>query len=257
MTSNRLFEKIARSASLDFGDVLSKSFELFKKVWVQGFVHLLILLLVVVPLFFIIYIPIFAIVGLDTYYSGDTSFPKEELSIGLILLLVVVIGVIILITSAIQFAITAHFYRVCKQVDLSQAETSSYFKFLKGPYLGKVFTLAIATFAIAIVAASLCYLPILYVMVPLHLLVPLFAFNPEVSASHLIKASFKLGNKIWPVAFGLLLLSSILSQLVGAFLCFIGVFVTASFVYMPVYFMYKETIGFEEEDIQDATLFVK
>ncbi|MBQ0734435.1 hypothetical protein [Aquimarina celericrescens] len=261
MTSGKLFERIENSTSLDFGDVFSKSFELFKKVWVQGFVHLLISLLVMLPLFFAMYIPLFAIIGIDGFeqnYNGHDDFPKEELSIGLMILFIILVIVITMIAAALQFAITAHFYRVCKQVDHGLPGTSSYFMFLKGKYIGKVFTIAIASFGIALLAALLCYLPIFYVMVPLQLLGVMFAFNPDVNTSDLIKASFKLGNKIWLVAFGLILISSILSQLVGTLLCFVGIFLTASFVHMPVYHMYKDTIGFEDDGTEkDPTLFVK
>ncbi|GAA4273114.1 hypothetical protein U6A24_07540 [Aquimarina gracilis] len=260
MLANQLFEKIEKSAPLDFGDVFSKSFDLFKKVWVQGFVHLLITLLVMLPLIFIMYIPIFALAGLAGYESSYDSYgdyPAEELSIGITILFVVLVLVISMIATALQFGITAHYYRVCKQADLGLPETSSYFMFLKGKYLGKIFTLAIATFGIALLAALLCYLPIFYVMVPLQLLGVIFAFNPDLSVNDLIKGSFKLGNKIWLAAFGLILLSSILSQIVGMLLCFVGIFFTASFVYMPVYYMYKNTIGFEDEPGNDETLFVK
>ncbi|PKV48110.1 hypothetical protein ATE84_0099 [Aquimarina sp. MAR_2010_214] len=257
---NALFEKIENSKSLDFGDIFNKSIELFKKVWLQGFVHLLISILIMLPLFFVIYIPVFALAGMSGFESGygDYGYPSEELSIGLMFLFVILVLVIAMIASALQFGITAHFYRVCKQVDLGLPETSSYFMFLKGKYLGKVFALAIATFGIAILAATLCYLPIFYVMVPLQLLGVIFAFNPEYSASDLIKASFKLGNKIWGISFGLIIVASILSQMVGMVLCFVGIFFTASFVYMPIYFIYKGTLGFEDDEFENKeTLFVK
>ncbi|WP_024771718.1 hypothetical protein [Aquimarina macrocephali] len=261
--TNKLFEKIENSKPLDFGDIFNKSIELFKKVWLQGFVHLLISILIMLPLFFVMYIPIIALAGLSGFESsyggyGDYGYPSEELSVGLMFLFIILVLVITMIASALQFGITAHFYRVCKQVDLGLPETSSYFMFLKGKYLGKVFALAIATFGIAILAAMLCYLPIFYVMVPLQLLGVIFAFHPEYSASDLIKASFKLGNKIWGISFGLIIVASILSQLVGMVLCFVGIFFTASFVFMPIYFIYKDALGFEDDEFENKeTLFVK
>ncbi len=260
MTSNQLFEKIENSSPIDFGDIFSKSIELFKKVWVQGFVHLLISFAVMIPLLLILYIPLFAVIGVTGLESGfkDYAPPSEELSIGLILLYVVLAILISMVAGALQFGITAHFYRVCRQVDLGFSENSSYFMFLKGKYLGKIITLSIAIFGISILAMLLCYLPLLYVMVPLQLLGVIFAFNPDVSVSDLVKASFKLGNKIWLIAFGLIFIASILSQLVGMVLCFIGVFFTASFIYLPIYFMYKDTIGFEDGEAQTSnTLFVE
>jgi hypothetical protein len=258
--TNKLFEKIENNKPLDFGDIFNKSIELFKKVWLQGFVHLLISLLVMLPLFFVMYIPIIALAGISGLESnyGDYGYLGEELSVGLIFLFVILVLIMTIIASALQFGITAHFYRVCKQVDLGLTETSSYFMFLKGKYLGKVFALAIATFGIAILATMLCYFPIFYVIVPLQLLGVIFAFNPEYSASDLIKASFKLGNKIWGITIGLIIVASILSQLVGMVLCFVGIFFTASFVYMPIYFIYKDALGFEDDEFEnEETLFVK
>lgn len=258
--SNTLFEKIENNKPVDFGAVFNKSIELFKKVWLQGFVHLLISLLVMVPLFIVMYIPIIILAGVSGYESsyGDYGNLNEELSIGLMILFFVLILAVVMISSALQFGITAHFYRVCKQVDLGLPETSSYFMFLKGKYLGKIFTLSIATFGIALLAAILCYLPLLYVMVPLQLLGVIFAFNPDLSASDLIKASFKLGNKIWGVSIGLIIVASMLSQLVGMMLCFVGIFVTASFIYMPIYFIYKDALGFEDDESGNKeTLFVE
>jgi len=254
MNANQLFEKIENSNPVDFGNIFNKSIELFKKVWLQGFIHLLISMVIIVPLIFVMYIPIFAIAGMAGLESnyGDYGYHHEELSIGMAILFVILVIIISMIASAFQMGITAHFYRVCKQVDMELPETTNYFMFFKGKYLGKIIVMAIATFGIALLAALLCYLPIFYVMVPLQLLGVIFAFNPDVSVSDLIKASFKLGNKIWLIAFGLIFISSILAQFVGMILCFVGVFFTASFVYLPVYYMYKDTVGFENNNESES-----
>lgn len=260
--SYNLFEKIEKSAPVDFGDIFSKSIELFKKVWIHGFVHLLISMVIVIPLFLVIYIPVFALAGFSEFENGymdyeDQALRFEELSVGLTILFVILVVIISMIATAFQLGITAHFYRVCKHMDLGLPQNSNYFMFFKGKYLGKIFTLAISTFGIALLATLLCYFPVFYVMVPLQLLGVIFAFNPDLSASDLIKASFKLGNKIWLIAFGLIFISSLLAQLVGMLLCFVGIFFTASFVYMPIYYIYKDTIGFDQEIEEfDNTLLV-
>ena len=89
----------------------------------------------------------------------------------------------------------------------------------------------------------LCYLPIFYVMVPLQLMIVIFAFNDKLSVSDIISISFKLGNKFWLLVFGLIIVSSMIAQL-GIIICFIGVFFTAYFAHIPIYYFYKETIGF-------------
>ncbi len=249
MSADQLFKKIENSKPIDFGDIFNKSIELFKKVWLQGFIHLLISLVILIPLIFIMYIPVIAIIGFAGYESnyGEYGYYQDELSVGMVILFIILVIIISMIASAFQLGINAHFYKVCKQVDLQLPETTNYFMFFKGKYFGKILTLSIASFGIALLATLLCYFPIFYVMVPLQLLGVIFAFNPDVSASDLIKASFKFGNKIWLIAFGLIFISSVLAQLVGMILCFVGVFFTASFVYLPIYYLYKEGLGFENE----------
>lgn len=254
MNSNQLFEKIEKSNPIDFGNIFNKSIDLFKKVWLQGFIHLLISMVILVPLILLMYVPIFAMAGISGYEDAYGEYPAqfEDLPIGIMILFIALVIVVSFVGSAFQLGITAHFYRVCKQVDLGLPQTNNYFMFFKGKYLGKLFTLAIASFGIALLAALLCYLPIFYVMVPLQLLGVIFAFNPDESPSDLIKASFKFGNKIWLIAFGLIFISSLLAQIVGMILCFIGVFFTASFVYLPIYYMYKDGLGFEEENTSES-----
>ncbi|WP_103072131.1 hypothetical protein [Aquimarina sediminis] len=259
MTLNRLLEKIENNKALDFGDIFSKSIELFKKVWLQGMVHMLILMVVVIPLIVVMYIPMFVFIGMAEYDGyGDYGGLGEELSIGLVFLFAFLVLVLIMLASALQLGVVAHFYRVCKQVDLGHAETSSYFMFLKGKYIGKVITLSIAKFGIIVLAALLCYLPIFYVMVPLQLLVVIFAFNPDLSVSDLINVSFKLGNKKWILIFGLMMISSMLATTVGYIMCVIGLIATTSFALLPVYYVYKDTIGFDDDELErEEILFVK
>lgn len=260
MTSDKLFAKIGNCKPLDFGDIFSKSIELFKKVWLQGFLHLLISFLVMIPLIFIMYIPVITLTAVSSGYEDGylNEYLGEGLSIGLLILFILLVFGVSILMSAVQFGITAHFYVVCRQVDLGLPETSSYFVFLKGKYLKKVLLLSIATFGIVLLAIGLCYFPVFYVIVPLQLLGVLFAFNPEMNVSDLIKASFKLGNKKWLLVFGLVWVSSILAMMTGFIMCFIGVFFTSSFTLLPVYFVYKNSLGFEEEGFENEnTLLIK
>ena len=52
-TVTSLSEKINRAKALDFGDLFSKSIELFKKVWVQGLVMLLLTVAIMIPFYLI------------------------------------------------------------------------------------------------------------------------------------------------------------------------------------------------------------
>ena len=67
----------------------------------------------------------------------------------------------------------------------------------------------------------------------------------------MVSLSFKLGTKKWLIAFGLIIISSLLSQIAGFLLCGIGTLFTAAFVYHPVYLIYKEVVGFDDAELID------
>ncbi|MDC7994307.1 hypothetical protein [Altibacter sp. HG106] len=240
-----IFKRIEAAPKPDFGDILTKSFNLFKEVWTQGLLHGLLSMAFVFPFIVIVYIPMipFYIEAFEaSQYGYEPSFDYAPAAIVGYALLILVLSFVMQI---FVFAINLHFYRVMKKADFQTHEdTGGYFTYLKGNF-GKLFVLNLAVFGIAILAALLCYLPIFYVMVPLQLIAPIFAFNSELSVSDTIKASFKLGNRFWLIIFGLIIVSSMIAQL-GILACFIGVIVTAYFVHIPMYYVYKDTIGFTE-----------
>lgn len=243
-----LLEKIERAQSLDFGTIFNQSIELFKKTWVQGLVMLLLTMLLMVPFYLIMYLPMIWL-GL----INPESFQNiEELNPLLMIPFIIFILVFILFAITIAFGMKASFYRICKLKDLNKATADDYFYYLKRPYLGKVISLSLATFGISIVAVLLCVLPVFYVMVPVALINVIFAFNPDLTTSEIIKAGFKLGNKKWLLTFGLIIISGILAEIIGLLMCCIGILVTASFAYLPAYFIYKDSVGFDEKADNEA-----
>jgi hypothetical protein len=246
MNKLQLLQKIESANSPDFGNILSKSFDLFKKVWMDGFLHLLVTALAAIPLMLVIYLPLIpAFIAAAQSEGGPENFqPNLDYPILTIVGYVIMVFVVMILTQVLSIGITAHYFKVCKIKDLdSQEDDGGYFSYLKGVNFGKLFVLSMATFGIAIIAALLCYLPIFYVMVPLQLIVVIFAFNNNLSVSEIISISFKLGNKFWLLVFGLIIVSSMIAQL-GVILCFVGLFFTAYFTHIPIYYFYKETIGF-------------
>lgn len=245
-----LFDRIEKAPRPDFGDILSRSFKLYGQVWVEGLIHCLIAVAIAIPVMLIAYIPLFpmyAEILSDGRYIGDFD-PSVPWLIGYILALFVAS----LIINVCVYAITAHFFAVLKKKDLgTQEDVGGYFSYLQGNF-GKLFVLNLASAGIAILAVALCYLPIFYVMVPLQLLVAIFAFNPDLSVSDMIRASFRLGNRFWLIIFGLIILCSIIAQL-GILLCGIGILATAFFAYVPIYNVYKDTIGFSEDNASSDT----
>ncbi|MCB0465319.1 MAG: hypothetical protein KDC78_06540 [Aequorivita sp.] len=242
----QIFQKIEAAKSPDFGAILSKSFELFKKIWVEGMLHLLVILAVILPLIAVIYVP-FITTFIKAEANGYSDFnPLMEYSVVWIAIYIVAFLLIMILIQTITYSITAHFFQVCKKNDTGKPiETGGYFVYLKN-HFQKILTLSLAAFGITLLAAILCYLPIFYVMVPLQLMFVIFAFNPQLSVSEIVKAGFRLGNRFWLIVFGLIIVSSLIAQL-GIILCGIGILATAFFTHIPMYYFYKETIGFDEE----------
>lgn len=242
-----IFKRIENAQKPDFGDLLTKSFDAVKELWQPAVLHGIIGLLCMLPFLLLIYVPLaplyidfFENVG-DPYYQPVLNFPLS-FWIGYIL----GVFVIALLLQLFNFALVAHFYKVIKLKDEgSTASPGGYFIYLKGA-VGKILALNLAAMGIAIVAALLCYLPIFYVMVPLQLFAVIFTFNPDVSSFGIIKAAFKLGHKFWLIIFGIVIISSMIAQL-GIIFCFVGVFVTQLFVHIPIFYFYKNTIGFTAE----------
>ncbi|WP_345277069.1 hypothetical protein [Litoribaculum gwangyangense] len=244
---NTLQEKIERAKELDFGTIFSESIELFKKTWLQGFLLQLFTFIVMLPLIIMFYIPFIGLIIAqeESGYNDSDAFNAFFASMSLLYILFIVVGIFVL--GAISVALNAGFYRIMKRLDYNeQVTTSDFFYFVKGKYLSKAFMLMLISILIAIPAALLCYIPLIYAIVPLSYFSLFFAFNPELSVGDMVKASFKLGNKKWLISFGLIIVSSLLAQIIGFILCFVGVLFTAAFVYHPTYLIYKNVIGFDE-----------
>jgi hypothetical protein len=238
--------KINEAKQLDFGNLLNDSINLFKKVWLQGLLILLITFAFIIPFLFMIYIPLLVFGVANSTQSGahDGLIPIA------ILFAVVAYLLFVFAMMVLSFGLKAAFFRMLRQKDINVIGTDDFLFFLRKRYLLKTIKLSLAYFGITLFAALLCVFPLIYVMVPLNLLTVIYAFNPEISGSNLIKASFDLGNKKWFITFGITLIAGLIAQMVGVLLCGIGVFVTYSFTMIPLYFIYKEVIGFDENEIE-------
>ena len=244
----RIIEKINQAVRLDFGNVLGESFELFKKTWLYGFLLQLVTFIIMLPLIVVIYVPIFTMLIAQAKNGHVNPDAFSGAFVGMSFFYITFIVVAIFALSAISFALNAGFFRMMKKLDFDEGvQTSDLFYFFKTAYFSKTFMLVLASFGIGLIAALLCYIPIFYVMVPLYYFALVFAFNSELSVNDIIKISFKLGNKKWIISFGLLIVASLMSQIVGLILCGVGVLFTAAFVYHPYYIIYKHVIGFEND----------
>ena len=251
-----LKNKISDARALDFGDILNESLQLFKKTWLQGFLFFLILIVIMMPILMAIYIPMYLSImdqiqngglGADAagnwiYYQGYTF---RFLIIGLA-------GLI----SLVSVPVTAGFYGIVHKIDTSQDYGfKDFFHFFKKDYVMKIVAIAVFSLVVGLInfgiektlpqlLASLVNAVIsgvfsIYTM----LLVVFMAYNPELDVASIFNLSFNLGAKKFWLILGLLIVTGIIGFL-GIIACFIGALFTFPIVYLPVYLVYKEVIGF-------------
>jgi len=232
--------KIQNAQHLDFGKILNLTINMFKEVWLKGFLMILVLVISAVTLtFFFNFIGI----GPDPFvvdynegfnlYSNYTSNAFYSLPQTILL-------------SSLIIGLLAGFYRICKQLDLNETQSEDLFYYFKGDYIRKIFMLGIIYSLIAVIAQSLYLIPYVYAMVPLSFFAVVFSNNPELTETEIVKLSFSIGTKKWLLTFGLILITGILGML-GIIACGIGLLFTMSIIYLPVYFVYRDVVGFDDD----------
>ena len=247
MTPTEFQSRIANAKDLDFGTIFNHCIELFKKSWLQGFLLQLFVVILMVPFFIVLYVPIIMMV-VSQAESGQFD-PNDASGIfaGLSVLYVLFMFVAVLIIGVVQIALAAAFFRILRNLDEGRdVKTSDLFYFLKGKYLSKILILMFVTILIAIPAALFFYLPFIYVMVPMSFFSITFAMNPEWSIGDIVSSSFRLGNKKWLLTFGLLMISYIAVMILSFVSCGLGSLFITPFMYHPIYVIYKETVGFDD-----------
>lgn len=248
-TLSHLSEKINKAKDLDFGDIFNRSIDLFKKTWLQGFLLQIFTLAIMLPLIIIFYIPFVGtmIAQAESGYRDYGVYDAFFAGMSVISVLFFFVGMLVL--GALSMALNAGFYRMMKRLDFDEETTTTdLFHFLKGKYLSKLFMIMLITILIAIPSALLCYIPLIYVMVPMYFFLVIFTFNSEMSVGDIINASFKLGNKKWLITFGLLIVTGLITWLIGMLTCGLGSLFVAAFIYHPIYLVYKDVIGFDNSD---------
>lgn len=238
-TLDPLLQKISNAKPLDFGDIINNSIELFKKVWLKGFLVVLLMVIAAIIISFV-----FQLIGLaPKTFDINNGFDLESLSSFYSQNVLYSIPQTILV-STLTLAFVAAFYRICKQIDSGETGNDDYFYFFNKEYFTKVFMLGIIYTLIATVAQLLFLIPYIYVFVPLSYFAVILAFNPDLSETEIVKASFALGNKKWLITFGTMFVMGIIGML-GMLGCGIGLLFTISIVYLPVFLIYKEVLGFK------------
>jgi hypothetical protein len=243
-------EKIKTAPALDFGDIFNKSVELFKKSWLYGFLLQLIILIIMLPFIIIIYVPfVMAILNQSENGHVDPHIFSSFFS-GLTVVYIVFFIIGIIAVASISVALNAGFFRLLKNIDLGrEVKVSDLFYFLNGRHFGSVTMLMFATIVISLIAAILCYVPLIYAIIPISFFTIVYAFNPDMSIGNIVKISFSLGTKKWLISFGLFIVTYLVVILLTILTCGIGSLFLSPFVYLPLYFVYKQVIGFETPNV--------
>ena len=241
MNFEKTIQTIKEGASLDFGVIFSQSIDLFKKVWLQGFIVLLLTMVTILPFYAMIYIPMLA-AGI----TDPEMLRNEELPLMVVISMSVLMPIVMVGIMTFGIALNAAFLRICKQTDLDQVSGDEYFYFFKQGRLGRIVIVSLIMLGLSVLGMLACGLGIIYLVVPMSLFPAFIAFKEEFNAKEVVKASFALGNKNWLVIFGLIIVLSIIAEL-GVLLCCVGILFTAMLSKIPIYFMYKHGVGFEEE----------
>lgn len=248
-TLEQISEKVRKAKPLDFGDVFNQSIELFKKSWLYGFLFQIIIQVLALPFIVIFYIPfVLALVAQSESGQLDSGV-YSDIFAGLtgVSLIFFILGVLVLVT--IQLALQAGLFRIIKNIDYGhEVKASDLFYFFKGKYFGSVALLMVAIIVVGLIASLLCLIPLIYAIIPMSYFVIVFAFNPTMSTVDIVKASFILGTKKWLLSFGLFLVIYLIIVVLIFLTCGLGSLFFPPFIYLPLYIIYREVVGFEKDN---------
>jgi hypothetical protein len=252
----KILNKIQTSKSIDFGELFNESLGVFKKVWVQGLLLQLFSIIVMLPFMVSLYLPYFKYaieVDLNQEMTSSTDLSKALLEdFGVSLIWIYLLMFFVSIGSNILYL---GFYRVVKEMDHGNSFVmSDFFYFFKSRVLGKSIVVLLATTGISVLATLLCFFPIIYAVVPLMFILPVFAYNSHLSVSGIIKVSFALGNKKWGITFLMLILNCVLFYVITILTCGLGALFVSCFLYLPQYIIYKNVVGFDRPESVAQTI---
>ncbi|WP_421812986.1 hypothetical protein [Flagellimonas sp.] len=237
MNFTNLSERIKQSPPVEFGTVFNNSVELFKKVWLQGFLTLVLTFVSILPFYLLIYLPMIAM-GI----SDPDVFEQQEIPPAFAGLMSLIAPIFSVGAMTVGICLNAAFLRICRKYDLNEMGRDDYFYYFKKQYLIKALILSLIMLGLSLLGVLTCGLGIVYLVVPMSLFPAFFAFDKELTALEIVKAGFALGNKNWLMIFLLVIVAGLVAQL-GIILCLVGVFFTAMFSKIPIYFIYKDTVG--------------
>jgi len=157
-----IFTRIATAPKPDFGGILTKTFDSVQLLWQPALFHGLISMLLFIPFLLVLYVPLAPVyIGLFENFGASSYQPDLSYSVSFWVGYMVAAFVLALIVQLFNFAVVAHFYNLIKLTDSGiTTKAGGYFVYLKGN-IGKILLCNLAAMGIAIIAALLCYLPVI------------------------------------------------------------------------------------------------
>lgn len=245
MLFQKVQTKIQKSYPADFGTVFNQSIELFKKTWVEGLIMFVMLLVSIFAIEFLLALPVIALISSSNYMDLPSI---EGFSVLMGVLFFVFVFLLIAAIMTIANGLVGGLYVIYKKADHNEVfTTSDMFVLLKANKLFKTFKVSLLQLGVILISYMLCFFPIIYTSIPISYIIVIYAFNQDLSSREIVKLAFAIGNKNWAQTFLLRIVTSIVSML-GIILCGIGIFVTFAIVLIPLYFIYKHAVGFEDEN---------
>ncbi len=241
-----ILNKIHSSKLIDFRDLFNESLSLFKKVWIQGLILQMFSIIIMLPFMISLYLPYFTLALNDNLNQQMDSVDLSSALIEDYGTSLVWIYLLMFAVSLVSSLLYLGFYRIVKEMDHENSFVlSDFFYFFKRPVFGKALGVLLTYTGITVIAALLCVFPLIYAIVPLLFMLPVFAYNSHLSISEIVKVAFALGNKKWGTTFLTLLLNMILFYVVTFVTCGLGALFISCFLYLPQYIIYKKVIGFD------------
>ncbi len=249
MQQKENIEKALKEKSyLEIGDVLTKSFEIYKKTWgVTAFGLLIGAIFVLIAMFTFMTLVLgfnfsdFDPLDFATQMQGESTF--------------IAFSLLGLIFQGLFAPLTAGFIKICKNVKEQKAiNLGVAFSYFQSKYLGNLIMagviIGVLASLISYVNQFILYLPLLNYVTNLLIttltvfVIPIIIFK-DLGVMQAIEYSLKLVAKNFFIILVIVLLATILGYL-GAILCGIGILFSMPIIYAAQFCIYDETIGEDE-----------
>lgn len=157
--------------------------------------------------------------------------------------LIIVKNLLSSVIGILLYPLTAGVVYCAYQTDRNgKASFKEFISGYQGTKFFKLIGLAFIVLILHIISTFLLFIPSLY-FTPAFILAGAFIIIDDVPLIQAITYSFRIVNKKFGKVFLLLVISCLISKVLGIFLCVVGIIFTYSFSQAIVYSLYKNTVG--------------